>query len=66
MLNDSHSEFVDGADVFAVKEKDVETGRKGQRGQNAQQHVKSVSPDNLRCACLEHDELNQLGRDRSM
>ena len=61
-LENSHSDFVDGADVFAVHDQDVEAGRKGQRGQYAQQHVKSVSPDNLRCACLEHDELNRLGR----
>jgi hypothetical protein len=33
VLNESDSDFVDGRDVFAVKEKDVETGRKGQRGQ---------------------------------
>lgn len=33
MLNDLHSNPVDGGDIFAVKQEDVETGRKGQRGQ---------------------------------
>jgi hypothetical protein len=33
MNNNSHSDFIDGTDVFAVKQNDVEAGRKGQRGQ---------------------------------
>jgi len=48
--NDGDSDFIDGADVFAVKQDDVEAGRKGQRGQNAQ-HMAIVSPRDLRCAC---------------
>ncbi|MGA7182365.1 MAG: hypothetical protein WBY67_03505, partial [Pseudolabrys sp.] len=46
--NDSHSNLVDGTDVFALKEQDVEAGLKGQKAE----HEAIVSPKTLRCACL--------------
>ena len=32
------SDLLDGVDIFAVKQKDIEAGRKGQHGQYAKQH----------------------------
>jgi hypothetical protein len=32
------SDLFDGVDIFAVKQKDIEAGRKGQHGQYAKQH----------------------------
>ena len=49
--DDSDSDFIDGTYIFAVKQENVEAGRKGQRGPISAAYEYRC-PQKLRCVCL--------------
>ncbi|MGC2045955.1 MAG: hypothetical protein WA669_19205, partial [Pseudolabrys sp.] len=57
-LNNSHSYLINGTNVFAASQDDVEADRKGQRGHKAQ-HGSIISLSGLKCAHLGRSNLNR-------